>query len=404
MNLTNLIKKVLPGRMRATLRGYMLRLLQEDFQEKWVKLPEEELQLLRQINLLASMLDSMLDRELWFIDIVSVGDDEVEIVGWALPPREGYLPITFMVNDVEFDHVEYPMLRKDIQSLLWYRPQAAYCAFACRKRIAEDQLFADDHAVFKYVDRRTMRPLREEQNKYYFNPRKETVPLPDATRIRRVHGAEGSFLIQGYTHFVNLRNALKRVCKKDFTDFPEILDWGCGCGRLIRYLAGLDGVSVTGVDIDADNVNWCRQNIGIGRFLDIPLHPPTGLEEGSFDLLLGISVFTHLYEQDQFRWLGELRRLASDGAVLLMTIMSNAGVAFVKPSLPQLCLFKQAGFLDLGVNKDLYEMIQDKSYYRNTFHTHEYILDRWSDFFEILEIIPAYIGTYQDLVIMKKSR
>ena len=43
-----------------------------------------------------------------------------------------------------------------------------------------------------------------------------------------------------------------------------------------------------------------------------------------FDLLVRLSVFTHLNEPEQFEWLDELKRIASKGAVLLMTIHGDA--------------------------------------------------------------------------------
>jgi 2-polyprenyl-3-methyl-5-hydroxy-6-metoxy-1,4-benzoquinol methylase len=46
--------------------------------------------------------------------------------------------------------------------------------------------------------------------------------------------------------------------KKTFDDFPCVLDWGCGSGRVLRYVAARHRVNLRCVDIDADNIGWCK--------------------------------------------------------------------------------------------------------------------------------------------------
>ena len=58
---------------------------------------------------------------------------------------------------------------------------------------------------------------------------------------------------------------------------------------------GLERVAagIHGADIDGDNASWCGQNLGINT-RQIPLSPPTDYPDSWFDLIFGISVFTHL--------------------------------------------------------------------------------------------------------------
>ena len=62
--------------------------------------------------------------------------------------------------------------------------------------------------------------------------------------------------------------------------------------------------------------------------------------------------------------------------------------------------WRKNGFLDAGVNFDLDEILEYATDYRNTFHTRKYVLDKWSRFFDIVTIMPGYVGNHQDLVIM----
>lgn len=68
---------------------------------------------------------------------------------------------------------------------------------------------------------------------------------------------------------------------------------------------------LSGVDIDADNIEWCKRNISFASFATVPLRPPTPLETGRYGLIVGVSVFTLLGKSDQDRWLDELARIAA---------------------------------------------------------------------------------------------
>jgi hypothetical protein len=54
-----------------------------------------------------------------------------------------------------------------------------------------------------------------------------------------------------------------------------------------------------------------RPDLSSATFVDLPLHPPSSLKEAGFDLIVGVSIFTHLTETVQLEWLGELQRLSA---------------------------------------------------------------------------------------------
>jgi hypothetical protein len=54
------------------------------------------------------------------------------------------------------------------------------------------------------------------------------------------------------------------------------------------------------------------------------------------------------------------------------------------------------------VNDHITKVISDAEYYRNVFQTPEYVRSEWARYFDVVEIVPATIGNYQDLVIMRK--
>lgn len=107
------------------------------------------------------------------------------------------------------------------------------------------------------------------------------------------------------------------------SSFKAVLDWGCGAGRVTRYLS-LSSSSVTGADINADNVAMCKKYLPNANFVHIAQKPLTAFADKSFGLIIRLSVFTHLGEADQLAWLNELKRITLPGGIVLMTILSES--------------------------------------------------------------------------------
>ena len=347
-------------------------------------------------------LDRILIPEPWCIDNVSYDGEVFEITGWALAPQGRHELLTFTLNDREFDTIDFPRPRTDLAEVFWYKAGAGEGAFCCRTRATREEVFERGYATLKCVNQENGSPLREEYNSYYPDDTHAPV-LPDVERRMRVYGEnESLFRIEGFSDFRKLDLALCKTTNQGLSEFREVLDWGCGCGRSTRYFYLLPETNVTGVDVDADNLNWCRHNLSFGRFFNIPLHPPTSLEADSFDLVIGISVFSHLKEREQFEWLGELSRLAKPGAILLMSTLGEASLARVRWDIAQWDQWRESGFFAGSNSADLTQFIEEKDYYVNAYITPDYIRKNWSGFFEIIDIIPAYIGNHQDLVVMRK--
>ena len=116
------------------------------------------------------------------------------------------------------------------------------------------------------------------------------------------------------------KEALARQ-RKSFKDFNSILDFGCGCGRLIRSLRPFcdPWASIYGTDIDPAAIAWCKDNIADASFSMNGANPPLRFEDKSMDLIYACSVFTHLDTEDQFHWLAELQRILKPDGYLLLT-------------------------------------------------------------------------------------
>lgn len=100
-----------------------------------------------------------------------------------------------------------------------------------------------------------------------------------------------------------------------------VLDWGCGCGRIARWVAEdviRCGGQFHGTDLNTSLIRWCAENLP-GVYAENGLRPPLPLEDGHFDLVYAHSVLTHLTEAVAVAWLAECARIMKPGAVALLT-------------------------------------------------------------------------------------
>lgn len=124
-------------------------------------------------------------------------------------------------------------------------------------------------------------------------------------------GDAGWFLESGPRAAESIRSALAEV-GVDLGAVGSLLDFGCGCGRVVRHWARLP-VAVHGCDLNPRLVGWCRDHLPFGTFAVNRLQPPLGCADGSFGLVYALSVFTHMGEPDQRAWMAELHRVLRPG-------------------------------------------------------------------------------------------
>jgi len=226
--------------------------------------------------------------------------------------------------------------------------------------------------------------------------RRSGIPaLPPAALRYRVGQSPyvSTFLTVGRMAAENLRAALVRA-GRPLETFDSILDFGCGCGRTLVWLArGNSSHRFYGTDVDGAAIAWCRANQKFAEFhRNAPL-PPLPYGDGKFDLVYAISVFTHLDEDLQSRWFAELRRVVRSGGLLILSVHGQAVWR-------ELCdadrsQLEQRGFLfqRSGKCRGIFP-----PWYQTSFHAEGYIREQLGGHFRILEYLAEGMG-YQDLVV-----
>lgn len=229
-------------------------------------------------------------------------------------------------------------------------------------------------------------------------------------------------------HYVNsgqnivksLIDGLQSSTAKDIDDFQDVLDFGCGAGRQVQYFYDRANVKLTGCDPSQPHIQWLSENYPSANFYVSKFAPPLPFSNASFDLVYSVSVFTHLSEKAQFEWLSELRRILRPGGIALLTIMGEYAAQLSDrnkyykrdPNEPK--SFSQ----ELSEKKFLFYVptsyslinsivspnsVSEDEMYGATWHSKEYITNKWSQYFNIVNIIPGCIDNLQDLVVLRKE-
>jgi SAM-dependent methyltransferase len=96
----------------------------------------------------------------------------------------------------------------------------------------------------------------------------------------------------------------------------RILDFGCGCGRILRHLTETANRELHGSDYNPLLVKWCQEYLPFADFRLNHLTPPLSYDADYFDFIYLRSVFTHLGKELQKSWMQEFWRILQPGGIL----------------------------------------------------------------------------------------
>ncbi|MCL2932547.1 MAG: glycosyltransferase [Trichodesmium sp. MAG_R03] len=230
-------------------------------------------------------------------------------------------------------------------------------------------------------------------------PDETSIPLPPQPLVVRVHGDSQikGFLQAGWEINRDLKTALDRI-GKEFSDFDSVLDFGCGCGRVMIWNSLLSNSTFfQGTDIDTEAISWCQQNLNFAKFSVNQTLPPTEYEDNKFDFVYLISVFTNINEEMQLQWLQELRRITKpEGIVLITTRRPNTP----KEAYELATKLETEGFVSV---QSVGEKRVFPDWYQTTYQTEDYVRNKWVSEFEIIDFLPGGIRGNQDIVILKNN-
>jgi SAM-dependent methyltransferase len=223
-----------------------------------------------------------------------------------------------------------------------------------------------------------------------------TAMPPEALRLR-VTGLADTASFEGVGRFI-CDDILDVMAAHQISLAPDskALDFGCGCGRVLRHFAPQCPAIIDGVDIDAEAIEWCGVNLGNAAiFQKNSDWPPLPFEDARFEFIYSISVFTHLPETMQLAWLTELRRVAKHGAWLLLSVHRPELMPVDNPEAAKVMAEQGFCYLQQGITEGL------PDFYRTAYHAESYIRREWGKLFEIVSVLRQGINDHQDLVVAR---
>lgn len=183
----------------------------------------------------------------------------------------------------------------------------------------------------------------------------------------------------------------------DINTFESILDFGCGCGRIMRHWKTLSAPSFHGTDYNPVLVNWCQENLTFAEFKTNGLSSNLGYEDEKFDFIYAISVFTHLPEGLQHFWISELTRILRPSGFLLITVKGTT-------HLHQLTLKERQDF-ESG------QLVVTRGEYSGTnvcgaFHPEQYVRQSLAKNLTVADFVPggAKDAGYQNIFLLQKPK
>lgn len=345
----------------------------------------------------SEMFGAVLSTGIWGLESCGASDEGVALSGWVIPPFAAPVPYTATHNGVPFETIAR-FERADIAERFDLPGAGLQSGFRAERRNPDPSTAEHEFAL---ADARTLKPFNPHHTMHYvISP----APIPEPAQRKRVSSSEdlGAFLVLGASAYVRIDRVLHEYFGKHVGDADAVLDWGCGCGRVFRYFPADRLPHFTGVDIDRNNIEWCRENYPAARFEVVSPRPATPLSDGAFDVVFGISVFTHLTEANHLEWLAEVRRITRPGAAVLVSVHGMTAWMLGGMSLERYAEWRSHGYLVARKNFDLDEAYSDTSLYYNSFVSRQYIFERWARYFRVLDVLDGAIANHQDLVVLER--
>jgi SAM-dependent methyltransferase len=176
----------------------------------------------------------------------------------------------------------------------------------------------------------------------------------------------------------------------------RVLDFGCGAGRSLQVFAKeAEEAEFWGCDLHAPSIEWAREHLSPPfSFVLNGADPPTELQGEFFDLVWGVSAFTHVTD-NWAEWLLEIHRVTKPGALILFSILGDK---------------MWRNVLQREYDEDKIGMVISMPHRPwdhggpDAFHSEWWLREHWGRVFEIVELDkgqPEMLG--HDWIIMRRD-
>jgi SAM-dependent methyltransferase len=198
------------------------------------------------------------------------------------------------------------------------------------------------------------------------------------------------------------------TAQRDFADVNSWLDFGCGYGRVIRFLVQRTAPRrVYAADVIKSAVDFCAAEFGVN-----PVYSQDALARldlRSFDFIYAISVLTHLSEENTIEFLRLTRQALNSGGIVLFTTHGRASLEHLSMyGLPYVHLRSE---LEQTVDREGIAFVPYKHYAGDncgmTWQSHRWITERMielhGDSMKLLRFGPDALYGHQDVIAYERT-
>jgi SAM-dependent methyltransferase len=290
----------------------------------------------------------------------------------------------------------------------------------CRERLeAIDAACAEGssdepYTVFRDLGDEVWALLLTQQYDLYPHIRALLPSMPEPGLQEIWNGASGLALAsQSKSFYTRLRALYERYGNRPLAE-ASVLDFGCGWGRLTRYLArDVAPGHLYGCDPVEGILETCRANRVPATFAPSAFLPERLPFDERFDLAFAFSVFTHLSEAAHEQSLLALHRSLRPGGILIVTIRPPEYLSHceaMRPFLDTLGADTQAAlalprylFVPHPADPQHPQLKEGQMEYGETVMTMTYVHARWASRFELLQTDIQLDDLHQVILTLRRT-
>jgi SAM-dependent methyltransferase len=235
-------------------------------------------------------------------------------------------------------------------------------------------------------------------------PRAPDQPLPVPPAEYRYYQDTHPYLTTGHADSLHLRRLFDQLGVG--LNGGTVMDWGCRDCRVLRHFAAeAQEGDFWGVDQHGPSIEWAKEHLAPPfKFVTCSAYPHLPFEDRTFDVIFGLSVFTHIVALAD-AWLMEMRRILKPGGYGLFSVHDEHTWQLLsqnEATREQFALTPE----DIGKAASGDLVVIDgpdlPSEYVNVFHSTARIKREWGQYFEIVSIQPGFY--HQSMVVLRKPK
>jgi SAM-dependent methyltransferase len=190
----------------------------------------------------------------------------------------------------------------------------------------------------------------------------------------------------------------------------KMLDLGCASGRLLRHFAMGLNLETWGCDVNYRHIRWINTHLPeLCRVVQISAWPHLPFPDEEFDLVVGLSVFTHQEVLDT-AWIAEIRRILAPGGMAYLTAHTEntwnnlSAEHILNKYLVHHKNFRNLRGKPMTQDKLVFRFNSPDCYQSHVFHHTRYIKRAWGSLLPLSEIRLSSSSIEQDVAVFRKPR